>query len=182
MKLIASVFGTAALVFSIGNASAIEGMPKTKVSMEECLVAALEEVPGRVKEVELSVENGVPHYEFEIVANGRETEIECDAMTGKIVEMEWENENMDLDAFLAKAKVSPSQARKIALQRVPGKIVRMDLETTSTGVMSYEFEVMGRDGKELDVEVDAISGAIIEVERDVYELGDITEEVTDRAD
>ncbi|UCH49523.1 MAG: PepSY domain-containing protein [Betaproteobacteria bacterium] len=182
MKVIASVFGAAALVLSVGHAATIEGMPKTKVSMEHCLGAALEKVPGRVKEVELSVDNGVPHYEFEIVAKGRETEVECDAMTGKIVEVEWENENMDLDAFLAKAKVSPSQARKIALQRVPGKIVRMDLETTSTGVISYEFEVMGRDGKELDVEIDAITGAVIEVERDIYELGDIMEEATDRAD
>jgi uncharacterized membrane protein YkoI len=164
MKLIASVFGTAALVFSIGHATAMEAMPKTNVSMEDCLV----------KELEFGLEDGVPHYEFEIItADGRETEVECDAMTGKIVEVEWENENMDVDAFLAKAKVSPSQARKIALQRVPGKIVKMDLETTSTGVISYEFEVVTRDGKAMDVEVDAISGRVTEVEKDIYEIGDL---------
>lgn len=181
MRFFAGVFGMAAFMFSVGSAVAME-LPKTNVSMEQCLTAALERVPGRVKEVELSLEDGVPHYEFEIVANGRETEVECNAMTGKIVEVEWENENMDVDAFLAKARVSPMQARKIALQRAPGKIVRMDLETTSTGLISYEFEVMTRDGSEIDVEVDAISGRVTETERDVYELGDISEEMTDRAD
>lgn len=181
MKLIAGICGTVASIFFVGHAAAMD-MPRTAVSMEQCLIAALSEVPGRVKEIELSIEDGVPHYEFEIYANGRETEVECDAMTGKIVEIEWENENMDVDAFLAKAKVSPSQARKIALREVPGKVVKLDLETTSTGVMSYEFEIMMRDGSEMDVEVDAISGRITETEQDVYELGDIGEELTDRAD
>ena len=49
-------------------------------------------------------------------------------------------------------------------------------------MISYEFEVMTRDGSEIDVEVDAISGRVTETERDVYELGDISEEATDRAD
>ena len=176
MKLIASVFGTAALVIAIGHAAAMDAMPKTNVSMEDCLAAALKSQPGEVKELEFGLEDGVPHYEFEIItADGRETEVECDAMTGKIVEVEWENENMDVDAFLAKARVSPAQARKIALQRVPGKIVKMDLETTSTGVMSYEFEVVARDGTAMDVEVDAMSGRVTEVEKDLYEIGDVAD-------
>jgi uncharacterized membrane protein YkoI len=94
-------------------------------------------------------------------------------MTGEIVEVEWENQNMDLDAFLDKSRVSPSQARKIALRRVPGKVTKMDLETTSTGVMSYEFEIRTRDGEDVDVEVDAMSGKILEVEKDIYEVGDV---------
>jgi uncharacterized membrane protein YkoI len=80
---------------------------------------------------------------------------------------------MDLDAFLEKSRVSPSQARKIALRRVPGKITKMDLETTSTGMMSYEFEVRTRDGEDVDVEVDAMSGNVTEVETQIYELGDV---------
>ena len=174
MKRITGVIVSTVLIFTLGHVMAMETMPKTNVSMETFLAAALKAHPGKVKELEMSVEDGVPHYEFEIItADGRETEVECDAMTGKIVEVEWENENMDLDAFLDKARVSPAEARKIALRRVPGKIMKMDLETTSTGVMSYEFEVMTRDGKEVDVEVDAMTGTIREVETDVYEIGDI---------
>jgi uncharacterized membrane protein YkoI len=152
---------------------AMEPMPKTNVSMETCLAAALDLHPGRVKELEFGLEDGEPHYEFEILtADGRETEVECNAMTGKIVEVEWENQNMDLDAFLENARFSPAQARDTALRRVPGKIVKMDLETTSTGVMSYEFEVRTRDGKDVDVEIDAMSGRVIETEIDIYEIGD----------
>ena len=173
MKNVSCVLGGVAAILTVGSALAIEGMPETKVSMETCLGAALAKYPGEVKEVEMTIEDGVPHYEFEIeTSDGRETEVECDAMTGKIVEVEWENENMDMDAFLANAKISPAQAREAALQRVPGRIAGMDLETTSTGKMSYEFEVITPDGKEMDVEVDAMTGKIIEIESDVYEIGD----------
>lgn len=174
MKLATVLCASTVFALFASHVLAMEAMPKTNFSMEDCLAAALKNRPGEVKELEFGLEDGVPHYEFEIItADGRETEVECDAMTGQIVEVEWENENMDLDAFLAKAKVSPSQARRIALQRVPGKIVKMDLETNTAGVMSYEFEVMARDGTNLDVEVDANTGRVIEVERDLYEIGDL---------
>lgn len=173
MTRIIGVTGAAALAMVFGHALAMEEMPKTNVSMETCLAAALKAQPGEVKELEMSLEDGVPHYEFEInTADGRETEVECDAMTGRIVEVEWENENMDMDAFLTNAKVTPAQAREIALQRVPGKIDEMGMEMTSTGVMSYEFEVTTRSGEEVDVEVDAVSGRIIETEVEIYEIGD----------
>ena len=173
MKVISCVVASAALLATAIDVNAMEPMPPTNVSMETCLAAALDLHPGRVKELEFGLEDGDPHYEFEILtADGRETEVECSAITGKIVEVEWENENMNLDAFLENASVSPAQARKIALRRVPGKVTKMDLETTSTGVMSYEFEVRTRDGKDVDVEVDAMSGKVIEVEVGIYEVGD----------
>jgi uncharacterized membrane protein YkoI len=174
MKPIACMLATAALLSTATHAVAMEPMPKTNVSMETCLAAALDRHPGKVKELEFGLEDGEPHYEFEILtADGRETEVECSALTGKIVEVEWENENMDLDAFLEKARITPAQAREIALRSVPGRIVKMDLETTSTGVMSYEFEVRARSGEEVDVEIDAMSGKVIEIEVDIYEIGDV---------
>jgi uncharacterized membrane protein YkoI len=80
---------------------------------------------------------------------------------------------MDLDAFLAQSRVSPAQARKIALRRVPGKVTKMDLETNSMGQMSYEFEIRTRDGEDVDVEIDAMSGNVMEVETEIYEVGDV---------
>ena len=173
MKVISCVAASAALIATAIDVIAMEPMPPTNVSMETCLAAALDLHPGKVKELEFGLEDGDPHYEFEILtADGHETEVECSAMTGKIVEVEWENENMNLDAFLENARVSPAQTRKIALRRVPGKVTKMDIETTSTGVMSCEFEVRTRDGKEMDVEIDAMTGTVIEVEIDIYEVGD----------
>lgn len=176
MKMIAPLLGATALTAASGLAWAVKDMPQTAVSMEHCLAAALEMYPGKVKELEMSLEDDVPHYEFEIItADGRETEVECDATTGEIVEVEWENENMDLDAFLADARITPAQARQIALRRVPGKIVKMDLETTSTGARSYEFEIVTSAGASIDVEVDAMSGRVTEVETDIYEIGDLSD-------
>lgn len=158
------------------GAVAMDPMPPTKVSMEACLSAALALHPGKVRELEFGLDNGEPRYEFEILtADGKETEVECSALTGKIVEVEWENENMDLDTFLAAAKVTPAQAREIALKRVPGRIVNMDMETTTAGAMSYEFEVRTADGKTLDVEIDAMNGNVVEVETEIYELGDVND-------
>ena len=174
MRIVLGTLGSVALLAAASQVLAMEPMPPTRVSMEECLSAALERYPGKVKELEFGLEDGVPHYEFEILtADGRETEVECSAMTGEIVEVEWENENMDLDAFLETSKVSPAQARKIALRRVPGKVTKMDLETNSMGVMSYEFEIRTRDGEDVNVEVDAMSGNVIEVETEIYEVGDV---------
>lgn len=176
MKSITSM-GILSLMLSIASVSnAMDPMPVTKVPMEACLATALAQYPGKVKELEFGLDNGEPHYEFEILtADGRETEVECSAMTGKIVEVEWENENMDLDTFLAAAKFSPGQAREIALKRVPGRIVGMDMETNSAGVMSYEFEVRTSAGKSIYVEVDTMNGNVIEVETEIYEVGDVND-------
>lgn len=173
VRIMSGALGTLMFTAMIGNAAAMEPLPKTNVSMEDCMVAAQRVYPGEVVEVEMELEDGAPRYDFEIEGpDGRTAEVECDAMTGKIVEVEWENDEMDVDAFLQRAKVTPWQARKSALDRVPGKVTEMELETASTGQISYEFEIMTRDGTEFDVEVDAISGKVIEVEQDVYEIGD----------
>jgi uncharacterized membrane protein YkoI len=173
MKITVLALAAASLAAVTSHAASLENMPATKVSMETCLAAALKLHPGKVKELEFGIQDGDPRYEFEILtADGRETEVECSASTGKIVEVEWENEHMDLDAFLANAKVSPGEARKIALRAIPGRIVGMDLETTSTGQMSYEFEVRTADGKNMDIEVDAMTGKVPETEIEVYQLGD----------
>ena len=172
-RLCSSVLAGLCFSIFVGDVSAMEALPKTNVSMEQCMFAALGAYPGEAVEVELELEDGSPRYDFEIVdADGRKAEVECDALTGKVVEIEWEDDNMDVDAFLERATVTLSQARKIALRRVPGKVVDISLETASTGEISYEFDVLTSDGTQLDVEVDAVSGAIVEVERDIYELGD----------
>jgi uncharacterized membrane protein YkoI len=173
MKVIGSAVVGLACSAMIGDVAAREPLPETKVSMEDCMFAALEAQPGEAVEVELELEDGAPRYDFEIIdSDGRTAEVECDAMTGKVVEVEWEDDDMDIDAFLQNATVTPSQARKIALQRVPGRVVDMSMETASTGQISYEFEVLTDDGEEIDVEVDAASGHVVEVERDIYEIGD----------
>ena len=67
------------------------------------------------------------------------------------------------EADRALVKISPADARKIALQRVPGKITDQELEKEH-GRLQYAFEIITAEGKEFDVEIDAITGEILKVE------------------
>ena len=35
----------------------------------------------------------------------------------------------------------------------------------------YEFDIKGKDGKEWEVEVDAVTGKIVETEEEIYQIG-----------
>jgi|GEM_PF-6447629 len=41
---------------------------------------------------------------------------------------------------------------------------------TDNGVPTYEFDIKGKDGKEMKVEVDAASGKIVEANSEVYQI------------
>ena len=67
------------------------------------------------------------------------------------------------EADRALVKFSIKDAKSIALQRVPGKITDAELEKEK-GRLQYAFEIIGEDGKSYDVEIDAITGEIIQAE------------------
>ena len=155
-------------------ASALD-MPETKVSMETCMAAALAKVDGKVSAMKLEIEAGVPLYEFKIKTSNRQTwEIECDAMTGEIVETSREANRND-EEFKAAAKILEKDARAKALAQFPGKVSKSEQEIAD-GKAIYEVEIAGADGKEYEVAVDAATGEIIgseieSEERTVYEIG-----------
>ena len=65
--------------------------------------------------------------------------------------------------LLARATVTPEAARATALERVAGTIIEAELEEEG-GVLMYSFEVRGTDGTVTEVEIDAGSGAVLNVE------------------
>ncbi len=147
-------------------------MPKTKVSMETCLKAALAKQPGTVVKLEFKIERGAPIYEFDIESkDGKAWDIECDANTGKITEVEQEVRSVDDPAFKAKMKISEAEARKIALKAYPGEIKEVEYEIEENGDASYEFDIITKDGKEMKIEVDASTGKIVEVSEELYQIG-----------
>ena len=64
-----------------------------------------------------------------------------------------------------RVKISPEQARKTALERVSGTIVEEELEKEN-GRIVYSIEIRDKDKKVFDVEVDAETGAIVNVEEE----------------
>jgi uncharacterized membrane protein YkoI len=147
-------------------------LPKTKVSMETCMKAALAKREGKVIKLELKDERGVPTYEFEILDRaGKTWELECDANQGKITEEEQEVESADDPLFKEKAKISLEQAREIALKAHPGEVVEVEYEIESDGRASYEFDIQTTEG-EIKLEVDASTGKIVEDnQKEYYQIG-----------
>jgi len=139
--------------------------------MESCMKAALAKHPGSVISMEAEIEDGKPTYEFDIKGtDGKEWEVECAAKTGKLIEEEEEVDAKD-PRFASKAKVSFDDAKKTALAAHPGEVIESETAIESNGDISYEFDIKTKDGKEIEVEVDAVSGKIIETEEETYQIG-----------
>lgn len=151
-------------------------MPETKVSMETCLKAVNAKVAGDIKHLKLEVEGGKPFYEFKVAGEGKRVwEIECDATTGELNEVERKADRNDPE-FNAAAKIVESEARKTALKEHPGKVTESERGFLN-GSAVYEIEIATADGKELEVTVDAATGKVIGVETEsdektVYEIGE----------
>ncbi|GIP06404.1 MULTISPECIES: PepSY domain-containing protein [Paenibacillus] len=66
---------------------------------------------------------------------------------------------------VTRQRVSMQQAQEIALARVPGQIVHVDMELEH-GVLVYEIFIMTSDNRLFEVEVLAKSGRILKVEEE----------------
>ena len=90
------------------------------------------------------------------VPDVKEKKAECDDEDG--------DDDEDLtEADRASVKISIRDAKLIALGRVPGKIMDAELEK-ERGRLQYAFDILGDDGKTYDVEIDAITGEILQAE------------------
>jgi uncharacterized membrane protein YkoI len=147
-------------------------LPKTKVGLERCLRGALKAHAGTVVKLEMKMEKGVPTYEFDIESpDGRAWDIECNALTGKITEVEEEVASAAAAGFAEKVKVEEAQARGTALARHAGEVVEVEYEIEPDGAASYEFDIRMADGTEHKVEVDATTGQIVEDNEEIYQIG-----------
>ena len=141
------------------------------VSIETCLDAAYDTVPGAARKVEMKLEGDDPVYEFDIeAADGTTYNVECNAEEGLITEVEREVSKDD-KVFRKYAKVSEAQARETALDFVPGEIVRVEYEIGMEGSVTYEFDILTTLGREYKVDIDAVSGELEEANLELYEIG-----------
>ncbi|MGN7388148.1 PepSY domain-containing protein [Sporosarcina sp. SAFN-015] len=62
-------------------------------------------------------------------------------------------------------KISMEQAIDIALQRVPGEVVKAELEFDD-GTLLYEVEIRTSQGVKYEVKVDAVTGQVMRVKLD----------------
>jgi len=162
----------AAALFSNAAIAGHESLkPKAYDSLGKCVKAALAKKDGTIVKTEFKTEKKVGVYEFDIqTADGKAWDIECDAKTSKILEVEEEVTASD-PRFKAAAKVSEADAKATALAAHPGTLVETEYEIEEDGKASYEFDILGADKEEIKVEVDAATGKIVEVSYENYQIG-----------
>ncbi len=138
-----------------------------RLSEEDVRNIALSEVEGgRITEFERDDRN---YYEVEITADGVEYELKIDATTGAIIK--FEKDDLKKDAAKrsttpaadpsAKKKISETEARRIALDRVGGgKVTEFEYDNGT-----YEVEIRF-DGREYDLDIQAATGKITDYDVD----------------
>lgn len=141
------------------------------VSVETCLDLVLDTIPGNARKLELIMEDGIPTYEFEIEAkDGVTYNVECNAKEGFITEIE-RSVAADDPIFVKYAKITEAQARAIALDFNPGKVVENEFEIGMDGFVTYEYDIQTELGYEVKVDVNAVTGEIEEAGIELYEIG-----------
>lgn len=140
-------------------------------SLGICVKAALIKHEGIIAKVEFKSEKKRGVYEFDIEsADGSAWDIECDAQTGKVTEVE-EEVKADDARFKALAKVTEADAKATALAAHPGTLAEIEYELEADGKASYEIDITEADKEEIKVEVDASTGKIEEVSYEEYQIG-----------
>lgn len=158
------------LLFGLG--SVVWAAEERLVRLETCLKAASKIKAGEYVKVESIILGGVPSYEIEVRdAEGVEWELMCDRTTGRIYEIEREVDSAADPLFAKRAKVKEADARAAVLELYPGEIKEIEYEIESNGDPTFEFDVVDAQGRELKVEVNAITGEIIEVAFEEWEIG-----------
>jgi len=172
VALIVLVFAVVVLNLLFIDVTGKEVSPKTQqleLTLEEAEAIALKAVPGSVKNTVLEEENGKYVYEVEISINGKEKEVQVDAINGNILGIETEDDEKDeqvtqevLEGF--PGRISESKAGEIALKEVDGEVLGISMEKEGVNLF---YEVKIRDGKKIyEVEIEAVTGEVIEVEED----------------
>ena len=136
------------------------GLEKAK----ELVLAQLGLDEAQFTEKEYELDDGV--YELEFTANGIEYDFEVDAITGKIMKADYEN-NDDWDNTTSSGTaIGVEKAKEIALSEAGVKaseVTRWEKAELDDGAYDIEFKA---NGKEYDFEIHATSGKVLEYDHE----------------
>lgn len=131
-------------------------------SAEASKIAHGQVANGTITEIELDSDDGQRYYEIEMHTDTQEVEIEIDAYTGKVIMIEYEKRE---GSSSNNKIISMDEAKKIALAKEPtAKITDIELDEDD-GKYYYEIE-METSKYEIELEIDAHSGKIIDLDYD----------------
>ncbi|MCR8854507.1 PepSY domain-containing protein [Lysinibacillus fusiformis] len=152
---------------AIGSTTLLSGSAQEKkiLSMQEIEKKALAVVDGTVADIELDQNRYRSVYEVEVHADKEEYDLKFDAYTGKLLKQKKERQDDDdnewVNANTATNLISKEKAIEAALTKTKGTVTKIKLDD---GI--YEIEL--KNGQyEYDVDVDSITGEIVDFEQDM---------------
>ena len=77
----------------------------------------------------------------------------------------WNNQGYNNQPYNRYSRISIEDAMSIALEQIPGEIVKVELDTEN-GLLVYEVDIMTAQGIKYEMEIDAQTGRIVKVKRD----------------
>lgn len=164
MIMIPALVITLGVGVAIGSTTLLSGNAQEKkvLSMQEIEKKALAVVDGTVAKIEFDQNQFSSIYEVEVHTDTEEYDLKFDAYSGKLLKQKKEpldGDDWD-DHIPATTKIiTKEQAIKTAQTKANGKVTKIKLDD---GV--YEIEL--KDGQnEYEVDVDAVSGSIIDFEQ-----------------
>ena len=111
-------------------------------------------------EIEYDYENGNMIYDVEFHCNNIEYDYEVDAVSGKILKIEIENNNNSNNKYLSKNKIEEIAIKKANVSKYYDYDIEFEFKG-GTPIYEVEFET---DGAEYEIEIDAKNGNIIKYE------------------
>ncbi len=152
--------------------TAAAGSPAADAMLYSCIEAARLARPGDITKLEVLEAAGRRVYEIEVRdAAGAEWELMCDGQDGAIFETESEAASEDAPEFEKSARISEQQAIAAALKARPGEVVEIEYEIESDGAATFEIDIVGADGGETKIEIDAATGEVIETWQERWQIG-----------
>ncbi|WP_077619320.1 PepSY domain-containing protein [Bacillus sinesaloumensis] len=149
----------------LGGAAGVGAFAKeVNVPFSKAEEIAIQEIKGaHVEEIELDRENGEVIYEVELEGTHDDAEVEINATTGEVVRVDddRDDDRNRSEKAVKSVKISKEQAISIAKNDTPGKITEVELDDD----FHYEIE-MKYEGKEVEFEISALDGTILEKEID----------------
>lgn len=142
-----------------------------RITPEKALKKVRDTQSGIITEWKLDEEDGFLVYKAEIKNKHQEIDVYVDAMTGDVWQTVDHDDDDDHDDDnddhwnKQQVKISVEQAKKIALAKVTGNIKSIKLDEDDNYYV-YEVEVKTAKGQEVDLEISATTGAVLDVDWD----------------
>ena len=165
-------------IFSVNHFAVAKEPEVPTTGFAGCATKVLAKYPGYLLSVEAEGNNkGEFFYEFDVFMkdrsnpnNYKEIEIDCYTKTVELTDAE-EEVNITDERFKKLSKISKNQAEKIASGNIAGKIVDREY-AIEDGKPVYEFDIYnGKTKKEIEIEIDGITGKVLEQEFEYFEVG-----------